>query len=166
MKIMKHLMRYGGYSAQQRVDDILDKISKYGIKSLTPLEKEFMDAHKTGGEEDVHIRLAKEESEKVFEDDAGLFKFEFESLEEHGDEQHYIGTLTCPDIVLNGGKKISGRLSGRIVYYPETGMTSPDFGVQISGKDFDVFDFCEGSEYELDSFIDYVIAEIEGNKDV
>jgi hypothetical protein len=158
---MKHLMRYEGYTTSQRVDDILDKISRHGLNSLTPLEKEFLDAHKTGKEEDVHMKLAKEESEKFFEDDAGYFRFEFDSVEDYGDEIHYLGILTCPDITLPGGKKISGRLEGRIVYYAETGMTSPDFGTQINGKDFDVFDFCEGIEYELDSFIDYVIAEIE-----
>ena len=153
-------MRYEGYSTAQRVDDILDKISKYGMKSLTSLEKEFLDAHKSGGEEAVHNALTKEESEKVFEDYAGMFKFEFDSIEEYGDEIHYLGTLTCPDLVENG-KTISGRLEGRIVYYPETTFTSPDFGVQINGKDFDVFDFCSGYEYELDSFIDYVVSELE-----
>ena len=157
---MRHLMRYEGYSTAQRVDDILDKISKYGMKSLTTLEKEFLDAHKSGGEEAVHNALTKEESEKVFEDYAGMFKFEFDSIEEYGDEIHYLGTLTCPDLVENG-KTISGRLEGRIVYYPETTFTSPDFGVQINGKDFDVFDFCSGYEYELDSFIDYVVSELE-----
>ena len=157
---MRHLMRYEGYSTAQRVDDILDKISKYGMKSLTSLEKEFLDAHQSGGEEAVHNALTKEESEKVFEDYAGMFKFEFDSIEEYGDEIHYLGTLTCPDLVENG-KTISGRLEGRIVYYPETTFTSPDFGVQINGKDFDVFDFCSGYEYELDSFIDYVVSELE-----
>jgi len=160
---MKHLMRYEGYTTTQRVDDILDKISKHGIDSLSSLEKQFLDAHKSGNEEELHNQLAKEESEKFFEDDSGMFKFEFESIEEYEDEVHYLGTLTCPDLIENG-KTISGRLEGRIVYYPETTFTSPDFGVQINGKDFDVFDFCEGYEYELDSFIDYVVSELE-NKD-
>lgn len=160
MKIMKHLMRYEGYTTAQRVDDILDKISRHGIKSLTPLERQFLDAHKSGKEEEVHKKLTKEESEKFFEDDAGNFRFEFDSIEDYGDEIHYLGVLTCPDIKING-KTISGRLEGRIVYFPETTMTSPDFGVQINGKDFDVFDFCEGIEYELDSFIDYVVSELE-----
>ena len=133
---MKHLMRYEGYTTTQRVDDILDKISKYGIKSLSPLEKEFLDAHKSGGEEAVHKALKKEESENLLEDDAGMFKFEFDSMEDYGDEIHYLGTLTCPDLVENG-KAISGRLEGRIVYYTETSAASPDFGVQINGEDFD-----------------------------
>ena len=62
------------------MDDILDKISKYGIKSLTPLEKEFLDSHKSGKQEELHDKLAKSESETTFEDDNGLFKFEFDSF--------------------------------------------------------------------------------------
>ena len=49
---MKHLMRYEGYTVQQRVDDILDKISKYGMSSLRPDELDFLNAHKTGTEEE------------------------------------------------------------------------------------------------------------------
>ncbi len=161
---MKHLMRYEGYTTTQRVDDILDKIFKHGIKSISSLEKQFLDAHKSGNEEELHNQLAKEESEKFFEDDAGMFKFEFDSMEDYGDEIHYLGTLTCPDLIENE-KTISGRLEGRIVYYPNTSATSPDFGVQINGKDFDAFDFCEGYEYELDSFIDYVVQELEEKED-
>jgi hypothetical protein len=41
---MKHLMRYEGYTSKERVDDILDKISKYGMKSITKLEKDFLDS--------------------------------------------------------------------------------------------------------------------------
>ena len=42
MIIMKHLMRYEGYTAQQRVDDILDKISKNGYDNLSNHEKNFL----------------------------------------------------------------------------------------------------------------------------
>ena len=164
MNNMKYLMKYEGYTTSQRLDDILDKISKHGINSLSPLENQFLDAHKSGGEEEMHAKLVKRESENFFEDDSGMFKFEFESLEDYEDEIHYLGTLTCPDLKKNG-KKISGRLDGRIVFYKETGSTSPDFGVQVNGKDFDVFDFCEGYEYELDNFIDYLVKAIEEKED-
>ena len=153
-------MRYDGYTSSQRTDDILDKISKHGIKSISKLEKRFLDAHKHGEEEIVHILLTKEESERFFEDDSGMFRFEFDSIEDYDDEIHYLGTLTCPDLV-EDGKTISGRLEGRIVYYTQTTFTSPDFAIRIDGKEFEVFDFCEGYEYELDNFIDYVVKELE-----
>lgn len=160
MKIMKHLMRYEGYTTSQRVDDILDKISKYGMKSLSPLEKDFLDSHKSGKEEEFHKILTKEESENVFEDDNGLFKFELESIKVDGYERHYNGTFTCPDLKING-KTIKGRISGSIVHIPETGVVIPDFFYESNNGTYDIFDFCEGSEYELDSFVDYVASELE-----
>ena len=160
MKIMKHLMRYEGYTTSQRVDDILDKISKYGIKSLSSLEKEFLDAHKLGKEEDIHKILTREESENVFEDDNGLFKFELESITKNGDERHYNGIFTCPDLKING-KTIKGRLSGTIIHITDTGVVIPDFFYETNSGNYDIFDFCEGIEYELDSFVDYVASELE-----
>ena len=164
MKIMKHLMRYEGYTSKERVDDILDKISKYGIKSLTQLEKEFLDSHQLGKEEEVHDKITKEESESVFEDDFGHFKFEHEETEDYGDEIHYIGTLYVPDLVWPNGKTIKGVLYGRIVVF-SNGSNSPDFYSlekdSMSGDNYDVFEFCNGLEYELDNFIDYVVKELD-----
>lgn len=161
---MKHLMRYEGYTSIERTDEILDKISKYGIKSLTPLEKEFLDSHKIGKEEELHDKLAKSETENIFEDDNGYFKFEFDSCEDYGDEVHYLGTLYVPDLEFENGKRIEGRLEGKIVVY-ENGQVSPDFySIQKDPKSldhYDVFEFCNGLEYELDSFIDYVVSELE-----
>jgi hypothetical protein len=157
-------MRYEGYTSKEREDDILDKISKYGIKSLTPLEKEFLDSYKIGKEEEVHDKIAKEESETVFEDDNGLFKFEFDSCEEYEDEIHYLGTLYVPDLVFENGKRIEGILGGKIVVF-KNGQISPDFySIQKDPKSldhYDVFEFCNGLEYELDSFLDYVVSELE-----
>lgn len=163
MTIMKHLMRYEGYTSKERVDDILDKISKYGMKSLTPLEKEFLDSHSQGKEEEVHSKITKVESESVFEDDQGHFKFEHEETEDYGDEIHYIGTLYVPDLVWPNGKRIKGVLYGRIVVH-ENGSCSPDFYSQekepMSQDNYDVFEFCNGLEYELDNFIDYIVSEL------
>ena len=161
---MKHLMRYEGYTSKERTDEVLDKISKYGIKSLTPLEKEFLDSHKSGKQEELHDKLSKSETETTFEDDNGLFKFEFDSCEDYGDEIHYLGTLYVPDLELTGGRRLEGRLEGRIVVY-NNGHTSPDFYSikkdPKSGENYDVFEFCNGLEYELDSFLDYVVSELE-----
>jgi len=161
---MKHLMRYEGYTSKERVDDILDKISKYGITSLTPGEKEFLDSHKSGQQEELHDKLSKSETETTFEDDNGFFKFEFDSCEDYGDETHYIGTLYVPDLEFPGGRRIEGRLGVRIIVYTSW-QTSADFYSIAkdprSGEHYDVFEFCNGLEYELDSFLDYVVAELE-----
>lgn len=152
-------MLYENYTTQQRVDDILDRIFKYGMKSLSKLELEFLDAHKTGGEEEIHNKITKEQSETVFKDDDGYFTFTLDSIEDYGDETHYIGTIECPDYTYgDGGETIPGILEGRIVVTSE-GLTSPDFCYENTG--LEIFDFCEGLEYELDSFIDYVVSELE-----
>lgn len=157
---MKHLMRYDGYTTQQRVDDLLDKISKYGINSLNKLEKEFLDAHKTGKEEEVHNLLTKKESESTYEDDSGMFRFEFDKIEKVDDEFRYYGTIYLPNLTISG-KVISGKLYGYISYHTISGFISPEFYKSENGKDYDIFDFCGGFEYELDSFLEYVIYEIE-----
>lgn len=159
---MKHLMRYEGYDSQERQNDILDKISKYGMDSLTPLEKQFLDSYSLNKEDEVHADIKLKEEEKVFEDDSGYFKFEHEETEDYGDEIHYIGTLYVPDLELENGQKLEGRLEGRIIVY-DNGQTSPDF-YSIPRKSneevYDVFEFCNGLEYELDNFIDYIVDEL------
>jgi hypothetical protein len=69
-----------------------------------------------------------------------------------------------PDLVFPSGKKIEGRLEGRIVVY-DNGSISPDFYSVVkdpkSHDYYDVFEFCNGLEYELDSFIDYVVGELD-----
>jgi hypothetical protein len=157
---MKHLMRYENYTASERVDDILDKISKYGIKSLNKLEKDFLDSHSTGGQEEIHKIIIKEESERVFEDDNGFFRFELEDIEEHEDSIHYIGIFFVPDLELLNGKRIEGRLEGRIVYY-NNGNISPDFYHVVDERTYyDIFEFCNGIDHELDVFIDYIVEEL------
>ena len=155
-------MRYENYTSSERMDDILDKISKYGIDSLSDLEKEFLDSHKTGKEQELHDKLAKSEVETTFEDDLGKFTFELSEVQKiknkggELEEIEIIGTLYVPDLELSSGKKVEGRLEGKIIKY-SNGTTSLEFE-----KDgYDVFEFCNGLEYELDSFIDYVVLEID-----
>ena len=157
---MKNTIKDDVYTAQQRVDDLLDRISKYGINSLNKLEKDFLDAHKIGKEEEMHDILTKKESECTFEDNYGLFKFEFDRLEKIDDEFRYHGTIYLNSIKI-GGKVISGKLYGYILYHTLSGFISPEFYKSENNKDYEIFDFCSGNEYELDSFLEYVISEIE-----
>jgi hypothetical protein len=151
-------MRYEGYSTTQRVDDILDKISKYGMESLREDEIKFLNAHKYGNEQEVHDKMKFVENEVIFEDDWGYFKYEHERTEVCNNETHYIGILYVPDITLSNGNKVEGRLKGEIVVYKD-GQISPDF----HHDEYDVFEFCNGLEYELDSFLDYVVDELNRN---
>ena len=152
---MKHIMRYESYSENDRLDDILDKIDKYGMSHITTIEKEFLDSFSTGKQSEVHNKIKFIENEIVFEDDYGNFKFEFKEKLEFKDENHYVGTFYVPDLV-DGSKKIEGCVDGSIIYY-SNGQISVDFE-----KDgYDILEFCEGLEYELDSFCEYVVLEIE-----
>lgn len=155
-------MRYENYTSGERMDDILDKIAKYGIDSLNDLEKEFLDSHKSGKEQELHDKLSKSEVETTFEDDLGKFTFELSEVQKINnkngelEEVEIVGTLYVPDLEWPNGKRIEGRLEGKIIKYLN-GTTSLEFE-----KDgYDVFEFCNGLEYELDSFIDYVVSEID-----
>ena len=161
MESMKHLLLYEGYSASERANDILDKIYKYGIRSITPMEKEFLDAHASGKEDEIHDRMKFKENEVIFEDDSGYFKFEHNKTEDYRDEVHYIGILYVPTMEFESGKKIEGRLEGKIIVY-NLGQTSPEFNSIPKNHEhsYDIFEFCNGLEYELDSFIDYVVSEL------
>jgi hypothetical protein len=123
---MKHLIRFESYSEQDRLDDILAKILKYGESSLTDLEKKFLQSWSTNTEKEVHQEIQKIETEQIFEDDHGYFKFEFKEWEDYEDEQHFIGTFYVPDLELENGKKVVGILEGRIVKF-ENETVSPDF---------------------------------------
>lgn len=152
---MKHLIRYEGYTTQERLNDILDKISQYGIKSLTSLESEFLDSHKSNTEEETHNKVKYIENERIFEDDSGRFKFEYKETKYLDNEDHYIGTMYVPDLEVENDKKIDGRLDGMIIHYDNESI-SLDFE---KGK-YDIFEFCSGLEYELDNFIDYIVSEL------
>jgi hypothetical protein len=155
---MNHLIRYEGYDVKERLNDILDKISKYGISSITDIEKEFLDAHSSHTELEVHDKIKFIENEMVFEDEH--FKFEFKKLEIVEDELHIIGKIYVPSI---SSLNIEGDMDGKIIYYTN-GQIVPYFEKTIdSGQSrvtYDIFEFCNGLEYELDNFLDYVVSEV------
>lgn len=163
---MRHLMRYEGFSSQERLDEILDKISDYGIVAISTEEKEFLDAHKEFKEDEVHRRLQFKESEIIFEDD-NHFRFEFKELIEENNEIKIIGILYVPDLEINNGNSIKGRLEGEITFF-ENNETSVNFYKNFKERNreivFDVFDFIEGLEYEFDSFIDYIVNEVKNTE--
>jgi hypothetical protein len=156
-------MRYDGYTTKERLDDILDKISKYGIESITNMEMEFLDSYSYGGEEEVHQKLIKREYETIFEDDQGYFRFELTDMKKNKDSVTYCGVLYAPDLKMDSGEIITGRLVGKIIIY-DSDLVVLDFNIKKKKKIiYDIFDFCDGIEQELDSFIDYVILELKSS---
>ncbi len=148
-------MNSSEYSIQERTDDILDKILKYGIDSLRSEEKKFLDSYATDEQEKFHNKLC--EINRIFEDD--YFKFEHYDTRKYQDEIHFIGVLHVPNLFVSKTKKVEGRLEGRIIVY-KNGQVSPDFKTTDEKREYDIFEFCGGLEYELDSFLDYVISEL------
>lgn len=66
---------------ENRQDEILDKILKSGINSLTPDEKRFLDSHKDKKEEEVGRELDIKEGELPLQSDDHLFEFNMDSIE-------------------------------------------------------------------------------------
>ncbi len=149
---MNHIVRYESYSTDERLNDILDKISKYGISNLIDIEKEFLGSFQNGTEIETHNKIKYLENEIIFEDDFGIFKFEHKESKKYKRSQHHHGTIYITDCK----NKTEECLSGRIIEY-ENGSKSLDF-TSASGKD--IFELCSGIEYELDAFVDYVVSEI------
>jgi len=157
---MKSLTVYD-FSSQEKTDELLDKISKYGITSLTGHEKDFLDAVSSGDDERVQNKMKILNNDTFFEDD--FFKFELDDIKYKKNGIQYIGTLYVPDLE-KPNKTIEGNLKGKITLH-NNGSYSLDFYkiVYERGKEveYDVFEFCGGLEYELDNFIDYIIQELE-----
>ena len=145
----------------EKTNEILEKIFKYGILSITKNEKMFLDAISMSDSESILSMMDKLNNDTVLEDK--FFKFELDEIVYDDDCMEYVGVLYVPDLYINN-IMIEGNLIGRIVLF-NTGDYSIEFEKTIIEKgeevQYDVFEFCNGLEYELDSFIDYVIQELE-----
>lgn len=158
---MKHLIKFESYH-DEHLNQILDKINQSGIDSLSQNERDYLDAY-SNDDEDKMTKIEYEEGKRDFVSNDGYFKFTFDRCEDYGsDGCYYFGTLYCPSIEWSdSNKKIEGVLEGSIILFPN-GQILPDFE-----KDgYDVLEFCNGIEYELDSFLQYVIDTIEDEKTV
>lgn len=148
----------------ERTNEILEKIFKYGILSITKNEKLFLDAISTGDTESAISIMDRLDNDPILED--RYFKFELDEIIYDDDCIEYVGILYVPDLYLNDDNddRIEGNLTGKIVLF-NTGDYSIEFEKTVIEKgeevQYDVFEFCNGLEYELDSFIDYVIQELE-----
>ena len=153
---MIHIKTFESYNS--RLDDILDKINKSGKSSLTQSELEYLNAYSTDdfGKMDY---IDKIEGQRTFNSSDGYFRFKYEYTEDYGDEVFYYGILYVPDLEWPNGKRITGELEGYIAVYP-----SKQIAPVFEKDGYDVLEFCNGLEYELDSFLEYVIDTIEDEK--
>lgn len=166
---MKNIKTYETYTTQQRLDDVLDKISKNGVDKLSSAEKNFLKSFKDDSSSLYHQKLSDYENkyskiigDTPYVDDNGNFKFVVSSVDGDGTFEIINGTLSLPDIEFDGGKTISGKnIEGTIYINIETDEVILDFNRQ----DYEAYDFAEGLEYELESFIDYVVDELSGDSD-
>ena len=147
----------------EKINEILDKISRYGIESITSNERSFLDSLSTNDEETINSKLLGFMSDYIIEDE--YFKFELEDIVYSDDCIEYIGTLYVPDLISEDGNIIiEGNLNGKIIL-ENNGDYLLDFFkvVKINEIDveYDVFEFCDGLEYEFDSFVDYLLQELE-----
>ena len=155
---MNHIKIYEKYDTN--IDFILDKINKSGKSSLSNLELEYLTAYSISDYTKMNsIEII--EGQKIFDSIDGYFSFKYEYMEQYGYEKYYYGTILVPNIKMDDGTEVGGEMDGYIVVYNDC-QISPLFEKDGYG----IFEFCNGIEYELDLFLDYVILTIEDEKTV
>jgi hypothetical protein len=142
-----------------RLNRILDKIKIIGVKSLDKKELDFLNSFKNGDEEYFNKKFNSDKTQSTYISDDGFFMFNVENIEYIKDELRIVGIIFVPDLVIKK-KVIKGEIKGQIIVFnnKEVGL---DF---LKGK-YDIFDFVNGLEYELDRFIDDLIISIKWNMD-
>jgi hypothetical protein len=154
---MKNLMKFEA-DHDAHLDSILDKINKSGIDSLTKIENEFLNAYSTSDAEKM-LYIEKIEVKKTFTSSDKYFTFKYSHKEDFDDEgTFYYGTITVPNLEIRVGEILDGEMEGYI--WMIDGETIPVF----ENQGWDILEFCNNLEYELDSFLDYVVSTIEDEK--
>lgn len=152
---MKHLKKFESHN--NYLDDILDKINKSGLSSLSNYEKEYLDAFSK--DDNVKMDYIKGiNDQKSFKSSDGHFEFVYEYTEDYGDEKYHFGTMYVPNID-NVDEKVEGILEGYI-WETTDNQIIPNF----EKNNIDIVEFCQGLEYELDIFLEYVIDTLNDEK--
>jgi hypothetical protein len=140
------------------LDEILDKISKFGFSFLTKAERSFLEAYsKSDGE--TMTKICREQISRKFESIDSKFTFTLVDIEKMSEEGIlYHGELRVPDLFIGNGKLIQGIMNGYI--WSINGNNIPIF----ERDGYDVLEFCDGIEWEFDIFLDYVISTIKDEK--
>jgi hypothetical protein len=154
---MKHIITYESYH-DKYLNEILDKIHTSGMSSLSKGEKDYLDAYSKDDEEKM-THLEFEKGQRKFQSSDGYFEFQYNYVEDFGDETRYYGILIVPDLEWPNGKRIKGELEGYISV-----LSNHQIVPNFERDEYDVLEFCNGLEYELDSFLEYVVSTLEDEK--
>ena len=150
---MKYIKTYENF-----LDKILDKINDTGMSSLTEVELNYLNAQ-AHNDTDRIANIEKQVSKVIYKSDDGMFEFEYSHKEDLGKEKIYYGIIHVPSITDYNGKYIDGTIQGYIEV--RDGLAEGNFEKEIYGATYDVYEFCEGLEYELDDFFHDTVDEIE-----
>lgn len=144
---------------KEEINIILDKISEKGIKSLTENEKKFLDAYSTNEPIEKLKKIKFRGKEIVFKDDFGLFKFKYTGTMEYEDEIHYTGYMYIPDFNNIAKTKNDSKieLEGKIITPKNDDIIIAEFEKEVDDEIYNVYEFIEGMEFELDDFIEQIL---------
>lgn len=136
----------------ERLNKILDKISIDGVKSLNNIEIDFLKSYSRGLEKEFNQKLSEEESNKTFISDDGNFTFILTEIEEVEEIKFIHGSIYVPDMKIRGNKIIRGELTGSIIVFSDNNIA-----IDFRRGKYDIFEFINGLEYELDCFVDDLV---------
>ena len=151
---MKYLKTFETHSY---LDELLDKINASGYDSLTQLQKDWLKAHATDKEEETQ-KIERELGKRSFISSNRLFSFVFIDSEDYEDVEYLKGTMYVPSIEWENGNKIEGVLEGYIEV--RDGVGQPNFEKEAFGATYDIYEFCQGLNHELDDFIQDIVDEL------
>ena len=146
-------------TVDDRLNRILDKVKNTGIKSLEKKELEFLNSFKNIEEDILNKKFNSDKINSTYISDDGFFMFSVENVGYFKDELRIAGIIFVPDLTIKK-KVIKGEIKGQIMVFNNT-----EVGLDFLKGKYDIFDFVNGLEYELDRFIDDLIINIKWNMD-
>lgn len=146
-------------NTEDRLNRILDKIKSIGLKSLDKKELDFLNSFKSEEEDSFNKKFNSDKIHSTYISDDGFFMFNVENVGYVKDELRISGVIFVPDLVVKK-RVIKGEIKGQIIVFNNT-----EVGLDFLKGKYDIFDFVNGLEYELDRFIDDLIISIKWNMD-
>lgn len=137
---------------QMKLNEILDKINKWGMVSVTLNEINFLESFKDGEEEIFFKKLY----HKEYSGYGGSFKFVLTDIIEDEDIIEVIGNMTLPPTYNEDGLIEFDSVIGKFEIIKSDLMIFPRF--EHCG--YIPYDFIEGLEYEFDDFIQDILEDI------